>query len=189
MEIETKSESGNKRLNSLVAVTVVVLSVFLAIQGIKAGNVAQGIDATKSDVLNKWAQYQAARLKHDIAEAALSTNLLVAAVPGIDAKIVAAERTKTESAITAYVQREKKYFDEAKALEADLKVLNRRDDQYDVAEALMSVGIAVSAIAILVESWFVLALGWVFGGFGMTMSVAAMRAIDLYPEWLVQIIA
>ncbi len=189
MDIETKTEGGNKLLNNLVAVTVVVLSVFLAIQGIKAGNVAQAIDATKSDVLNKWAQYQAARLKHDIAEAALSTNLLVAAVPGIDAKVVTDERTKAETAIAAYVAREKKYFDEAKALEADLKVLNKRDDQYDVAEALMSVGIAVSAIAILVQSWSVLLLGWAFGAFGMTMSVAAMRAIDLYPEWLVQIIA
>lgn len=189
MEIEAPEvESANKTLTHAVAITVVVISVFLALQGVKSGNVAQGIEATKADVLDKWGQYQAARLKHDVVEAALSTNRLLAAAPGIDQGVVAAEREKAEKAIAAYVEREKSYQEQAKALEGKLADLNKRDDQFDVAEAMCSLGLALAAIAILAESWWLVGLAWVFGAFGMTMGSAAMAGLSLYPQWLVDIL-
>lgn len=187
MDIEA-GESRNKRLTNLTALSVVLFSVFLAIMGIKAGNVAQGIEQTKADVTNKWNQYQAARLKHDISESAIVTNNLFAAVPGVDPGIVKAEREKAEKANAIYTEREKKYSAEAKELQEKLEGLNKKDDQFDVAEALLTIGVATAAIAILAESWLVLAIGWIFGGFGMAMGTAAMRGIDLYPQWLVELI-
>ena len=187
MDIEP-GESSNRTLNRLVAVTVVALSVFMAIMGIKSGNTAQAIDQTKSDVVNKWSQYQAARLKHDIAEAALTTDRLVAAIPGVDAKLIADERDKALKAIEAYTASEKRYSSEARELQGKLEGLNKRDDQYDVAEAMLSIALAVSAIGILAESWGMLIVGWLIGGTGIGMGVAAMRGLDIYPEWLVQLI-
>lgn len=187
MEIETSTESGNKKLNNAVAITIVILSVFTAIMGIKSGNTAQAIDQTKADVVNKWNQYQAARLKHDIAEGSANTERLVAAVPGIDKALVEAEAAKTRATIEKFTASEKRYFDEAKALTGKLEGLNKRDDQYDVAEAILSIAIAVSAIAILAEIWLVLMVGWGFGAFGMTLGVAAMAGWDLYPQSLVEI--
>lgn len=188
MEIETpEGDERNKRLNHAVAVTVVMISVFLALQGVKSGNVAQAIEATKADALDKWSQYQAARLKHDVVEAAQSTNRLLAATPGVDPGVVAAEKARGEKAIAAYVEREKKYLEEAKTLEGKLEGLNKRDDQFDVAEAMCSLALALSAIAILLGSWWLLGLGWLFGGFGMTLGAAAMASAQLYPQWLVDI--
>ena len=187
MDIETSTDSGNKKLNNAVAITIVILSVFTAIMGIKSGNTAQAIDQTKADVVNKWNQYQAARLKHDIAEGSANTERLIAIVPGIDKAIVAAEAARTAATIEKFKASEKRYFDEAKGLTGKLEGLNKRDDQYDVAEAILSIAIAVSAIAILAEVWFVLFVGWAFGASGMTLGVAAMAGLDLYPQWLVEI--
>lgn len=187
MDIET-GEARNKTLTNLTALTVVILSVFLAIQGIKAGNVAQGIEQTKADVLNKWNQYQASRLKHDMSEATLVTNNLFASVPGVDAKVVQAEREKSEKANAFYTEREKKYSAEAKELQAKLEGLNAKDDQYDVAEALLTIAIATAAVAILAESWLIVFAAWAFGGFGMLLGGAAMAGIDLNLDWLVKLL-
>lgn len=189
MEIEApENDHADKKLTNTVAITVVVISVFLALQGVKSGNVAQALEATKADIVDKWNQYQAARLKHDVVEAALSTNRLLAATPGVDPAVVAAEKDKAEKAIAAYVEREKKYQDEAKALETKLEGLNKRDDQFDVAEAMCSLGLALAAIAILAESWWLVGLSWILGAFGITMGGAAMAGVSLYPQWLVDIL-
>lgn len=188
IEIDTEAGSGkNKRLTNITALTVVLFSVFLAIQGIKSGNVAQAIDQTKADVLNKWNQYQASRLKHDMSEATLVTNNLFASVPGVDAKVVQAEREKSEKANAFYAEREKKYAAEAKELTGKLEGLNARDDQYDVAEALLTIAIATAAVAILAESWWIVVFSWVVGGFGLLLGGGAMAGINLNPEWLVKL--
>jgi hypothetical protein len=189
MEIETpENDRADRKLTNTVAITVVVISVFLALQGVKSGNVAQALEATKADIVDKWNQYQASRLKHDVVEAALSTNRLLAATPGIDQSVVAAEKQRADKAIALYVEREKKYSEEAKALEGRLEGLNKRDDQFDVAEAMCSLGLALAAIALLAESWWLVALSWVFGAFGLTMGGAAMAGVSVYPQWLVELL-
>ncbi|QLP97743.1 MAG: DUF4337 family protein [Rhodoblastus sp.] len=189
MEIETpENDRADRQLTNTVAITVVAISVFLALQGVKSGNVAQALESTKADIVDKWNQYQAARLKHDLVEAALSTNRLIAATPGVDPSVVATERQRAEKAIAAYVEREKSYQEQAKALEDKLEGLNKRDDQFDVAEAMCSLALALAAIAILAESWWLVGLSWIFGAFGVTMGGAAMAGVTIYPQWLVDIL-
>ena len=188
MEIEAATESKNKTLNNSVAITIVILSVFMAIMGIKSGNNAQAIEQTKSDVLNKWNQYQAARLKHDLSEHTLDTTRLLATIPGVPKEAVDAEVKKNSAAIEKYLEREKRYSTEARELQAKLDEANKRDDQFDVAEAILSIAIAISAVAILAEAWWLLAVGWVAGGSGMFLGVSAILRWSIYPEWLVNLL-
>jgi hypothetical protein len=189
MEIETPGvETSNKKLNNTVAITVVVISVFLALQGVKAGNVAQAIEQTKSDVLDKWNQYQAARLKKDVVLAAQSTNRMLAATPGIDQTVVQREKELGEKAIAAYSERETKYMGEAKELQGKLEELNKRDDIFDVSEAMGSLALALAAIAILAESWILVSMAIGFGAFALSLGGAAMAGYALYPQWLVDIL-
>ena len=51
----------NKRLSDLVAVTVVVLSVFMAISKTKDDNINQAMQKAKADAVNAWAEYQFGR--------------------------------------------------------------------------------------------------------------------------------
>ena len=63
MEIETpENERADRKLTNTVAITVVANSVFLALQGVKSGNVAQSLESTKADIVDKWNQYQACLL-------------------------------------------------------------------------------------------------------------------------------
>src|SRR4051812_50121284 len=64
----TKSESANRRLNDLVAVTVVILTVFAAISKVKDDNINQAMQKAKSESVDAWAEYQAARIKLHVDE-------------------------------------------------------------------------------------------------------------------------
>ncbi|WP_164142337.1 DUF4337 family protein, partial [Serratia marcescens] len=67
MEIEVSAEAKDKSLNRKVSITVVVLSVFMGVCGIKDGNIVQAMQQAQSDSVDKWNQYQAAKTKLHIA--------------------------------------------------------------------------------------------------------------------------
>lgn len=68
MEIELTAEAKDRRLNRLVAITVVVLSVFTAVCNIKDGNLVQAMQQAKADSVDTWGEYQATRTKLHVAE-------------------------------------------------------------------------------------------------------------------------
>jgi len=61
-----------KRLNDLVAITVVILSVFMAVTKIKDDNIVQAMQLAKADAVDSWAEYQAARIKLHLDENSLA---------------------------------------------------------------------------------------------------------------------
>jgi hypothetical protein len=79
-----KSESANRRLNDLVAVTVVILTVFAAISKVKDDNINQAMQKAKSESVDAWAEYQAARIKLHVDENGLSTLRLLETTGQVD---------------------------------------------------------------------------------------------------------
>ena len=63
MEIEVSAEAKDKRLNRLIAVTVVTLSVFMGLCNIKDGNIVQAMQYAKADAVDTWGEYQATKTK------------------------------------------------------------------------------------------------------------------------------
>ena len=61
MEIEVSAEAKDKRLNRLVAVTVLLLSVFTGLCNIKDGNLVQAMQQAQSNSLDAWNEYQIGR--------------------------------------------------------------------------------------------------------------------------------
>ena len=55
------SQGSDKTLNRLVALTVVVLSVFMGLANIKDDNLVQAMQLAKSDAVDTWSEYQASR--------------------------------------------------------------------------------------------------------------------------------
>ena len=70
MDIEISAEAKNKALNRNVAVTVVVLSVFLGLAKIKDDNLVQAMQQAKADAVDTWGEYQAAKTKRHITQGA-----------------------------------------------------------------------------------------------------------------------
>ena len=56
------------RLNEWVAITVVVISVFMAISNVKDGNIGQNMALAKADAVDAWNEYQAGRIKLHVDE-------------------------------------------------------------------------------------------------------------------------
>src|ERR1700761_4774120 len=99
MEIEIGAEAKDKRLNNLVAITVVVLSVFMGLCGVKDGNIVQNMQQAQSSAVDRWGEYQATKTKLHIDETALAQlNLMTGAPPAA----AAAERARLTAQIAKY---------------------------------------------------------------------------------------
>ena len=189
MDTDTKSEgANNRRLNDLVAVTVVILTVFMAISKVKDDNINQAMQKAKSESVDAWAEYQAARIKLHVDENGLSTLRLLETTGLIDKSLTEKQAAEYESDIKKYQGRSAETMAKAKALEAEYDRLNFRDDQFDMSDAFLSIGVAVAAVAALTDSFWLLALAWGSGAIGLTFGIAGFAGLNLRPEWLASLL-
>lgn len=186
MDIETKAESPDKRLNSLVAVTVVILSVFMAICNIKDGNIVQAMQMAKADEVDSWGEYQGTKLKLNLAEASLSQLRVQAAgeVPAPVAEAIAREMAAMKAIADKQNGQIGEQLKKAQSYRPQIEAMNIIDDQFDMAEALMSIGIAVAAVAALVGSYWLLLGAAASGLTGIVMGLAAFLGWSIHPQWL-----
>ena len=184
MAEDGKSEGANKRLNDLVAITVVLLSVVTGVSNIKDDNVVQAMVKVKSESVDAWAEYQAARLKLHVDENALSHLRVIETIASIDQTLGGKQAAEYESDIAKYQDRSKETMAKAKALEAEYDRLNFRDDQFDISEAFLSIAVAIAAVATLVEKYLLLYIAWGAGALGITFCAAGFAGWNLRPEWL-----
>lgn len=168
MEIEIGAEAKDKRLNNLVAITVVVLSVFMGLCGVKDGNIVQNMQQAQSSAVDRWGEYQATKTKLHIDETALSQlNLLAGASPA-----AAAERARLAGEIAKYGKEIPELRTQAQGFQDQYDALNVHDDQFDASDAFISTAVAISAVAALVESMPALYAAWAFGACGLFMGMA-----------------
>jgi hypothetical protein len=165
------SEIHDRRLNRAVAVTVVCLSVSMALVNIKDGNIVQNMQAAQETQLDSWNEYQATRLKLHMEEIALVT-------PGGDVARAKAEIAKY-TAETATLKAQ------AAAAKDDYDHNNYRDDQFDLSDGLASIALATTAIAALVEMWGLLFFGWGAGAFSILFSIAGFAQLPIHPNMII----
>jgi hypothetical protein len=182
------SDADNKRLNDLVAITVVILTVFMAISKIKDDNINQAMQKAKSESVDAWAEYQAARIKLHVDENGLSTLRLLETTGLIDKSLAEKQAAEYESDIKKYQGRSAETMAKAKALEAEYDRLNFRDDQFDMSDAFLSIGIALAAVAALTDLFWLLYVAWGAGAFGLFIGIAGFAGLNLRPEWLASLL-
>src|SRR5205809_6779925 len=117
MEVEIKTESGDKRFNNLVAVTVVILSVFMAVSKVKDDNIVQAMQKAKSESVDAWAEYQATRVKLHVDENGLAQLRLLETTGTIDRPLAAKQAAEYESDLKKYQASSTETMAKAKALE------------------------------------------------------------------------
>jgi hypothetical protein len=172
MEIEVSAEAKDKRLNRLVAITVVVLSVFSGLCGIKDGNIVQNMQQAQVTSIDRWNEYQATRTKLHLAQSSREQIALLAPDPEI----------------AKYSAEAPKLAKEAKDQSAAYDEFNKHDDQFDAADAALTTAISIAAVAALVESLPLLGLAWVFGAFGLVMGMAGFLGLGLHPDILARML-
>ena len=179
LEIEAKTE--NKALNSYVAITVVIVSVFLAISKLKDDNLVRAMAFVKADSVDIWNEYQSERIKMHNDENALA---LLEVVKSENPQALATERARLEKQVAKYTEQSKALAAKAQASDARYETMNYRHDQFDVEDGVLSITLALTAVAALTEIYWLLWTGWGFAAFGVFMGLAGIFEWPVHPEVL-----
>ena len=176
------------RLNDTIAVTVVILTVFLAICKVKDDNIVQAMQKAQSTSVDAWAEYQSTRVKLHVDENGLSMLRLMETAGTIDKALAAKQAIEYQADIKKYEERSKETRTKAEALEKEYDRLNTRDDQFDVSEAFISIGVALAAVAALVDAWWLVYVAWGSGAIGTIFGIAGFAEVPLRAQWLVTLL-
>jgi hypothetical protein len=180
----------SRRLNGTVAISVALLATFLAICKVKDENIVQAMQQAQADKLDHWAYYQARNIRQDLAESTLLQLQLLRTRPGMGAT----------ADIDSLIQRQKDQVLNQQTKKAELKkqaeadqvrydALNFRDDQFDLAEALLAVTLALLAVTALTQLWWLYWLSLVPTLGGVMMGLAGLLGWGLHPEALVRLLS
>jgi len=190
MDVEVSVEAREKRLTNLVALTVVVFSVFMAICKVKDDNIVQAMQLAKADAVDLWNEYQAARIKLHFVESEQHQQLLFTEAGllkgGTDDQ---ADSRRLAAEAEHYRAEGKKLAERARGKEAEYDRLNYHDDQFDLCDAALSVSVACAAVAALTSNWLPLICAWLLGTFGMLSGIAAFAGWAIHPNWLVALLS
>jgi Domain of unknown function (DUF4337) len=183
---------GGFNLNGMIAVSVAVIATFIALCNVKAGNITQAMQQAQANSVDAWAYFQAKGTKLNIAESArdalltqreLSRELTPEARALIDKKIAG-----YDARMRVYETEKEEIKASAEGFQKEYERLNLRDDQFDMAEALLSVAIALLGITALTRKRRLLYVGWAFAGFGFVLGVAGFAGLKLHPEFLARLL-
>src|SRR3954468_23235509 len=142
---ETVSEAIEKgdasRLNSVIAIAGALVATFMALCNVKDGNVVQAMAQDQSKAVDAWAFYQAKSTKLNLSEAMLGQLTVQRALSsGADARALLDKKiTEYGAQVQRYEKEKEEVKGTAEGYEKDFDRLNVRDDQLDMAEALMSI--------------------------------------------------
>ena len=171
MDIGIDAEAKDKRLNRMVALSVVVLSIFMGLGQVKDGNIVQAMAQAQSNAVDSWGEYQATRTKLHIDETALAQARVIPAL--------APEVARLSAEMAKYKKESPELRKQAEGFQAQYDALNVHDDQFDASDATIGVAVAIAAVAALSESFPALVVAWLFGGFGVVMGLAGFLGLAL----------
>ena len=181
---ETKTERDS--FNNGIAVAVALISAFMAVSKIKDDNIVQAMQKAQAETVDYWNEYQARRQRQFGMELAIEqTRATQPMTPELEAKLgewkkqADAFKARAEESATKAKQRDKDYNDG-----------NTRDDLFDLSDAMLSIALAMFAVAALTRVRWLFGLASVMGIGGVVFSLAGFNGWTwLHPDWLVAILS
>ena len=192
-EDEEKDKDGDKAKGNLfrmVAVTVAVLATFMGICKVKDDNIVQAMQQAQADKIDSYSWYQARNIREEVATAtAAQLTAQLAATPA-DARAAVQQQIDSYNAL-AKEQSEKKKQQQDAAEEADKTYdrLNLHDDQFDLADAALSIAISLLAVTALTQKRWLYYLALVPTVFGLLMGLAGLFGWGLHPNTLARLLS
>src|SRR6266702_451567 len=96
---------ANNRLNNWIAISVAIISVFMAVTKVKDDNIVQAMLQAKSDAVDTWNEYQSKRIKQHLAELGLKQTEALQTMPMATNKgkaVLAEQALDYQTGITRY---------------------------------------------------------------------------------------
>jgi hypothetical protein len=165
---ENAEKAREDRSLAAVSLTMAVLAVFVAVVsllGHRAHTEEVVLQAKSSD---QWAYYQAKSIREH--EDDLFADF--AAVAGVtDAEGMAKFKEKVAQEADRYKHDKAEIQDEARKLEAEVLMEERRADRYDLAEVFLEIGLVITSITLLSGRRIFWHLGIVLSVVGVVVAV------------------
>jgi hypothetical protein len=177
-------------LNQCVAISIALLATFMGICKVKDDNIVQSMQQAQANKLDHWNFYQARNIREEIAKGTLLQHKLSAPSQP------ASEQANYQKAIAQYEQLaadQARKKDELKAQaeqdQKDYDAANFRDDQFDLADALLAIAISLLAVTALTHLWWLYFLALVPTVFGVVMGLAGLTGWSIHPTVLIQLLS
>ncbi|MDR3429320.1 MULTISPECIES: DUF4337 domain-containing protein [Silvimonas] len=184
MDVDVSVETGERRLNQAVGMLVLCFSVILGLAKIKDDNIVQAMQLSKMQAVDTWNEYEATKLKlHLLANSDL---LLSALLSGPKAATAHAQIAGEEAHYQAELPQLKA---SAETQDAGYNKLNYRDDQFDLADAMLGIAMALAGITALTRLRWMLGVSLVFGILGTAFVLAGFNGWALHPDWIVNLLS
>ncbi len=187
--LETKPESS---LNSWIAVLVALTATCMAICNIKDGNIVQAMTQAQARGVDAWTYYQAKSTKQLLSEnMAEQTKIQLATA----STLAPAARTVLEEKSNQYLSEAKRYEQEKEEIKTkaenfakEYDQLNTHDDQFDMADAVFTIAIALYGITALVRKKWLLIFALALTILGVIFGLSGFLGWSLHPDWLAKIL-
>lgn len=194
---ETVSEAVDKgkesRLNTFIAVQVSIVATFMALCNVKDGNVVQAMAQAQASAVDTWAHFQSKSTKQHIAESMIDQLTVQRDLAGPN--LTPEGRGLLDTKIVEYQRRAKQYDAEkaeikakAEGFQKQYDALNVHDDQFDMAEASLSVSIALLGVTALTQKRWLLLVAGAFSLFGLVLGMAGFLGKDFHPDFLAKLL-
>jgi hypothetical protein len=184
---------GESSLHTMVAILVALAATFLAVCNVKDGNIVQAMAQAQANSVDAWSYYQAKSTKQHMAESLVDQLNVQREVGG--AALTAEARALLDRKIADYSSRAKQYDTEkaeikrtAEDYQKTYDRLNIHDDQFDMAEACLSVSIALFGITALTRKRWLFAVGFVLAAFGVALGISGFLGWSLHPNILAKLL-
>ena len=189
---EVQEHGAESRLNSFVAVFVAVVATFMALCNVKDGNVVQAMQQVQAKAVDQWAYYQSKSTKQHIAEN--SAEMLRAqlefnpALRGEQREAVEKRIAAQEAAARKYEQEKEEIRKEAEQAAKDYDAFNVHDDQFDLAEACLSVAIALAGVTALTKKRWLFGVALAFASLGTLYGLAGFLHWRLHSDLMAKLL-
>jgi hypothetical protein len=188
---EAVEKAKESKLNAMVALLVAFAATFMALCNVKDGNIVQAMAQAQASSVDAWSYYQAKGTKENLATA---TREQIELTRDTTPNATPETRALFDKRIGEYALAEKKYEKEkadikaqAEGFQKQYDDLNVHDDQFDMAEGLLSVAIALLGVTALTQKRWLLGVALAFAGFGTLLGFAGFVGWSIHPDWLARL--
>jgi hypothetical protein len=184
---------GESRLNSAIAVLVSITATFIALCNVKDGNIGQAMAQAQANSVDAWAYYQAKGTKQQLAEGmvdqlTIQRDLLPGASPEAHA-LLDRKIAEYSARVKLYESEKAKIKQSAEHFQSDYDRLNFHDDQFDMADANLSLSIALLGVTALTRKRWLFAVGAAFALFGMALGISGFLGYSFHPDVLAKFLS
>jgi hypothetical protein len=169
-ELKEQAEKGGESALRPVAFTMSVLAVLVAVTTVLGHRTHTEAVIDQNKATDQWNEYQAKKIRSY--NTSLASDLLGVVTVG--------DRVAAEKIQKAYADHQAKWTgdlkedqEKAEALEQKVEDAERRANRFDLAEAMLEIGLVITSVTLLTRSRIYWYLGFIFSIAGIISVVSA----------------